>query len=381
MSAVEQARATVLVVDDEPGICRALSGFLDASGHRALTAASAEEALALLDGTCPDVAFVDLRLPGMDGLSLMREIRRIHPSVRIVMITAFGDVDIAIEATQAGAYAYLPKPFDLEEAGRLVERAMSAGTVAVKPSDETPDPASEPLLRGDSSAVKRLRSEIEAAAPAARPVLLAGEVGTGREAAARVLHRRAGDAGSFHSVRCSAVPAGEIENVLEQLRGERAGTWFLSDLGDLAPATAEAVLTAFAGGRPPVARLVASVRSVAGGRESPVEAFVAAQAEEKGWSVLRVPALRDRLDDLPELVSAVLSRVNRELGSAVEGVAPETLALLDAYRWPGNLRELANVLRTAVLGARGAVLLPDSLPASVREATRRAAARGRGKRK
>jgi two-component system response regulator HydG len=351
-----QPRAHVLVVDDEPGICRALSRYLAAEGHRVHSVSSGEEALTFVRSERLDVALVDLRLPGMDGMTVLERMRAIRPEMEIVLITAFGGADTAIRAIQQGAYSYVPKPLDLEEIGRLVRRTIARRPIVVHASAAPEGEPWELVLQGPSAEVRQLRDTISDCARRADPVLFAGEVGSGREAAARALHRQLGaDVGSFRLEHCSAFRAGRIDSILSEIGGTATAFWFLAELGEPDPSLTETVVQRFADlpGQP---RITASLL-----RSEPAANRTLEAARHAGWSIVEIPPLRARREDLPRLVSLLLARNNAALGRGVKGVDESALGLLQSHVWPGNLAELANVVRLAVLAARDEVLLADSL--------------------
>ena len=364
MTGMGSEGATVLVVDDEPGICRALSEYLVAEGHHALTASSAEEALKALDVLKPQVAFVDLRLPGMNGLSLLKEMRRRRHDLQIVLITAYGGPDAAIQATQAGAYAYLPKPFDIEEVGRIVRRSLARSAAAVS-ATEAPDGAPwELVLSGTSPGASRLREQLRACARRTAPVLLAGEFGSGREAAAQALHASLEFASvPFVPVRCSVLVPGEIDGTLDQIAGNSPALWFLMDLDDLEPESVASVLQRVSSksetGWP---RVIASARRSPRPVPPRPQTPLVENVRRRGWSVVEVPPLRARRRDLRVLVSALLARINRELDRQVRGLDAAAFGILERHRWPGNLRELENAIRVAALATRDDVVRAEALP-------------------
>jgi DNA-binding NtrC family response regulator len=236
---------SVLVVDDEPGICRALCTYLSGEGYRAHSASSAEQALALLQRETPEVALVDLRLPGMDGLTLLKEIQRRCPAIEIVLITAFGGADTVIHATQEGAYAYMPKPLDLDEVGRVVRRTLERRAVAVAATGDDGAHSGVAVLCGSSPSVTELRDGIAALVADPRPTLIVGEVGSGREALAAALHAASrGRAEPFRSVHCATA---EADEALEAIAEGAPGLLFLVELGELSVEQAECVIRRSAG--------------------------------------------------------------------------------------------------------------------------------------
>jgi DNA-binding NtrC family response regulator len=377
MSDLQTRVATVLVVDDEPGICRALSVYLTSEGHRAITAGSGEEALRILGQERPNLALIDLRLPGMDGLDLLKRMKRARQDLEIVLITAFGGTDAAIQAAQAGAYAYLPKPFDLEEVGKIVRRTMARLPVSVLPADGPNLAPWDVVMSGPSDAAQRLRHQVESCARTPAPVVLFGEVGSGREAVARAIHAgSAASAESFRAVGCSALLSGEIGIALEGPERQAAGFCFLMEMGDLDPAGVEVVFERVEhGGASGPPHVAASLRAASPGRASATSAvrgtpaaLVIETARRRAWSVIEVPALRTRLGDLGAIMSVLLGRINLDSQRKIRGIDASAVAALRRHPWPGNMRELENVIRTAATAARDDVILAEALPASVRRA-------------
>jgi DNA-binding NtrC family response regulator len=360
----ESARGTILIVDDEPGICDSLSIYLKREGYEAHTAASAEEALRMLEGMRPDVALVDLRLPGMDGLTLLKRIRTLHPDVETVLITAFGDADVAIQATQDGAHAYVPKPFDLADIGDIVRRSLEKAKVAVPSAPWIQDVRFSPLI-GESAGMKDLRDRIAGCAGKGSHVIFVGEIGSGREAAARLLHSHLPPgAGPFHPYHCGALDSEELASIIEA----RSDFGFFSELSEFDSQLLESLLGSVpapgTGGPQSVAASLALPLFGSAGRY-PVAIIHA--AGRYGWEVLEVPPLRERAEDLPLLVSALLARAGEDLPRSIQGIDEAAMSILMNHPWPGNVKELETVIRSAALATRRDVILPESLPPSVHE--------------
>src|SRR5688500_2433091 len=191
-------RANVLIVDDEESICWGLSRLLQSEGHEASVASSAEEALARIAESPPDLIVMDVRLPGMDGLAAMRQLRAQGDKVPIVVITAFGNLETAVGAMKAGAIDYLPKPFDLEQAATVIRRALSRTTRGKSEADSTSKPLasrSDEELLGQSAVMQEVFKRIALVAPTDVSVLVTGESGTGKELVARAIHRHSARSG------------------------------------------------------------------------------------------------------------------------------------------------------------------------------------------
>ena len=358
MSSHAPGSARVLIVDDEPGICAALKRYLGGEGHETHVAASGEEALKLLLTIEPDVALVDFRLPGVDGLTLLNRFRAIQPGMTVVLMTAFGGVDTAIRATQDGAFAYLPKPLDLVEVGRLVERAVTSAPIAVATADGAPGAHAEWALLGRSDEIQRVGRSVAECGAGRSPVLFVGEIGSGREAAARSMLRLSSPRTAPVVHHCANLQNDELENAFRETGG---APHLLLELDELEPRARESVVGLAANRAGRILAATMHHRPHEETESDPTEQFI-----EAGWSEIRLPTLRERIADLAQLLPALLAMVDRELGRNVRGIDAEALAILEKHRWPGNLSELQNVVRSAVLASRQDVVVADSLPAAIR---------------
>ncbi len=374
----------ILVVDDEPSIRAVLRAHLRRAGHAVRVAASGEEATRLLDAEPCDLLITDLKMPGMDGMALLRWCQRQHPGLPVVILTAHGTVDSAVEALKRGARDYITKPFDLDEMLRVVERTLHLGRVG---RGHLHDPAGEPAILGRDPAIRRVRALIDKVAASPTPVLIAGESGTGKELVARALHARSTRAGApFIPFDCAALPAADLG---PELFGRARGAWPGSSSprpGALELAAGGTLYLAGVDALPPPlqARLLAVLqegryRRTGGIRELRAEARVVAstardlqQAVRAGafreelyyrLAVIRVdlPPLRERAGDIEILVDHFADRFARRLGRRVRGLTPEARAALLAHPWPGNIRELEQVIERAVLLAEGDRIDRDAL--------------------
>jgi two-component system response regulator FlrC len=398
---------TVLIVDDEAGMRLALREVLRRAGWEALLAEDAAQALATLDAR-PDVALTitDFRMPGMNGLELLREARRRRPALRQIMMTAYGAVEDAVAAMRAGASDYLLKPFSMETVLSVVEQAMAlapAGDSAATTPAEAPagnDRASatvrvEPIAQ--SAALRRVLEIVEAVAQADSTVLLTGESGVGKEVIARVLHRSSGRRGQFVAVNCAALPEGLLESELfghekgaftgailsrkgrfEQANG---GTLLLDEISEM-PLALQAKLLRVLQEK--------EISPVGSGDTFHVDARVVAttnrdlqRAVAQGQFrqdlyyrlhviALRVPPLRERREDVLPLAEHFLIE-HRRRDRPGRRFSGEALRWLPAQAWPGNARELENIIERACLLARGEEIGLDDLDPAM---THRLAATG-----
>jgi DNA-binding NtrC family response regulator len=385
---------TLLVIDDEPSILHAFRRAFRDPTLALLTASSAAEGLEIVRQHQPDVVLLDIHLPDLSGLEAFRRIRDIDARIPVVFITGHGTTDTAIEAMKLGAYDYLLKPLELVPLRDLVTRALEISRLMHVPAlmdAEKPGPGPAELLVGRCPAMQEVYKAIGRVAPQDVTVLILGESGTGKELVARAIYHHSRRAsGPFLTINCSAIPEPLLESELfghekgaftgadrkrigkfEQCNG---GTLFLDEIGDMTPLTQTKLLRVLqdqcferVGGNETIHT---SVRLIAA-TNRPLEEMVARE-EFRGDLYYRLnvftidlPPLRQRPDDLPDLVRHYLQRFSRELGKEVHAASPEALALLQRYPWPGNIRELQSVLKQSLLHATGPVLVPAFLPVAI----------------
>ena len=376
--------ARVLVADDESSICDAFRLLLEADGHTPLIASTGEEAMRLVRTARPDLVFLDVRMPGIDGLAVLKEIRRSNPTLPVVVMTAYGTLDTAAEALRNEAFDYLGKPMDLGQIRQVLRRALhppalESQTTSVPPGGEA---GPRPTLVGQSARMQELFKLIVKLADNDLAALVQGESGVGKELVARAIHASGTRASEpFVAINCAAIPEQLIESELfghergafTDAKAARAGrfeaagrgTLFLDEISELPLHLQSKLLRVLqersferVGSQTPVpfrARLVcASNRDLA----SAVSAgdFREDLYHRINTVTLQVPPLRERRDDIPELVQVLIQRANREVGKAITSVEQAVLDNLKARDWPGNVRELEHVIKRSLLAARGPVL-------------------------
>jgi len=399
----------VLIVDDEPNVRRVLGTLLEQSGYATRRAESGEQALALVRVQDPDLVLTDLKMPGMDGLELLRRLKLSFPEIPVIVLTAHGTIETAVEAMKLGAYDFLTKPFDKPQVAERVAAALGQAERARREL-RGPVAGAHAGFVGNNAEIERLRRVIEKVAPTSSTVLILGETGTGKELVAEALHELSPRAARpLIRINCGALPEHLVESELfGHERGaftgaERAkpgrfeladgGTLFLDEIGELPPAAQVKLLRVLQdgvidrlGGTEPQrvdVRLIAATHrdlgnDVAEGRFREDLLYRLKVIE------LRVPPLRERPDDIALLAECFLDRQAERLARPRPRLSPEALAALTAQLWPGNVRELEHAIERAVLLAESDCLTPSDFglgeaeattpPSSLKEAARAAAA-------
>ena len=381
--------AKVLVVDDEQSILMLLKEALTKWGYQVTTAGTGAEALEALKGGLFDAALMDVRMPDMSGIDLLRAVKAHDDSIEVVIMTGYPTISSAVEALKDGAYDYLSKPLILDELrhlmSRLMERRFLRGEVHLLRARLGEELTVNELI-GASPPMQQVKDIIAKVAVTDSPVLIEGESGTGKELVAAAIHRLSDRAKMpFIPVNCSAIPAdlleseffghvrgafsGAVADALGLFRGANQGTIFLDEIAELPPALQVKLLRVLQ---------EMQVRPVGSTKAYPVDVRVIAatnrnleQAMTEGsfrqdlfyrLNVVRIslPALRERREDIPALVNHFLRRFNRRFRREVRGIAPEALAALQAYDFPGNVRELENMVERAyAMGAREQIGVGD----------------------
>ncbi len=383
----------VLIVDDEPNLRKILSAQLTRDGYDVLTAEDGEAGLQVLRDHHIDLVITDLKMPKVDGMALLKQALEEDPELPVVMITAHGTVDTAVEALKTGAFDYLTKPFDKDEVRQIVGKALKTRDFARTDASRA-DPAHGAKfgIIGTSAGIIDLYSVIERVAATPTTALITGESGTGKELVARALHEHSTHADKpFIKVNCAAIPKELIESELfgyergaftgavssKPGRFELAngGTLFLDEIGEIPVEMQVKLLRALqeseferVGG---IKTIHVDVRLVAATNRD-LKKLIAQGAfrEDLFYRLnvvpIRLPALRERATDIPILVGHFLEKFNTRLRKEVVGVEPDAMEVLSTYPWPGNIRELENVIERAVLFCDAAKMRTEDLPAEVR---------------
>ena len=386
---------TLLIVDDEPSILHFFRRAFSDPEVEIVTASSAEEGLEKVRKTKPDLIVLDVDLAGQSGLELFRQIQKVDPRTPVIFITGHGTTATAIEAMQLGAYEYLLKPLELDQLLDLADRAFEISRLMKTPTVISEGPAdtdSSDALVGRCPAMQAVYKSIGRVASQDVTVLILGESGTGKELVARAIYQYSRRAKApFLAINCAAIPESLLESELfghekgaftgadrkrigkfEQCNG---GTLFLDEIGDMSPLTQTKILRVLQGqeferigGNEPIKSDVRVITATNRNLEKMVSegTFRGDLYYRLNVFTIRLPALRERGEDIPLLAEHFLRRFAKELRKDVQTIADESLKLLTRYSWPGNVREFQSVIKQALLQATGPVLLPEFLPESIR---------------
>ena len=390
--------AKLLVVDDERSILQLFRHKFDGDGFEVLTAECARDALRLVSDEHPDIAIIDIVLPDRTGIEAYRQIQEIDPKLPVVFITASGTSETAIEAMKLGALDYLVKPLDFAQVRKVVQQALEIREVMSRPVSVSQSLGGAPItgdvLVGRCPAMQLVYKSIGRVAPQNVTVLIRGESGTGKELIARAVYQHSKrSACPFMEVNSAAIPEPLLESELfgyekgaftgadrkrigkfEQCNG---GSLFLDEIGDMSPTLQSKMLRVLheqrferVGGNETIRTDVRVIAATNRDLEAMVRqnTFRSDLYYRLNGFTINLPPLRERGDDLLMLIDHFIARANRDLSRQLRGVSPAALDILKRYSWPGNIRELQNVIRQAALQSTGPVLLTDFLPDVVRHA-------------
>jgi len=369
----------ILVVDDEAGIRASLAGVLGDEGYRVIEAADAESALSMLAEASPDLILLDVLLPGMDGIVFLEELRERETDIPVIMMSGHATIDVAVKATKLGAYDFLEKPLEPERLTLSIGNALETHALRRENVDLRARLKSGSVLVGESEPMRRLYGQIARAAPSAGRVLIFGDSGTGKELVARAVHdnSRRSD-GPFIKVNCAAIPRDLIESelfghekgaftgALARRRGRfelaHTGTLFLDEVGDMSPDTQAKLLRVLeeneierlGGGEPiPVDVRVISATNKNLEREIAQGNFREDLYYRLSVLPITVPPLRDRTEDIPLLARCFLDVYAREDESLAKTLTPDAVARLQRMDWPGNVRQLRNLIERLMIMTEG----------------------------
>ena len=387
----------ILIVDDDEKICWAFEQFLTDEGYNPIIANNAEEGLRQIENNRPDLVMLDIRLPGISGLDALQEIKKIDPQIQIVIMTAYDNVEMTITAMRLQAFDFLPKPIDLDQVKTILNRVSRLKTVRKELTLDwkgQADQTQKYQLIGKSSQMQEVYKMIGIMASNNDTVLIEGENGTGKELVARAIHHnslRQDD--RFVAVNCGAIPDELLESELfgyvpgaftgASVQGKPGkfeladgGTIFLDEVSNMSVALQVKLQRTLQEGE--IERLGGTetikinTRIIAATNQNLSESAQRGGFREDLYYrlnqvLIKLPLLRDRVDDIPLLIEHFLNQINRELNQTVQGVSHETMKILQNYGWPGNVRELENTVKSAVVLSRSDVILPEHLPTRIQD--------------
>lgn len=392
----------IQIIDDDDQLRASFHKLLTEEGYQVSGAASGEAGLELLEERVPDLVILDMRLPGMNGLDTFRAIHAVEPKLPVIMMTAYGSTDTAIEAIKLGAFDYILKPFDIPGMLQVISQGLAAGRFMRIPVDMNgaPDKTSGEAIVGRSQLMQSVYKAIGRAAPTDATILVRGESGTGKELVARALYQHSMRAQApFLIINCVAIPETLLESELfgfekgaftgathrrvgkiEQANG---GTVFLDEIGDMPLSLQAKILRLLQeksierlGGRETIP---VDVRIIAATNRNLEKAVAAGKFREDLYYRIKVvtielPRLRDRINDIALLVEYFLARHARDLGINNPGIDTEGLSVLKSYNFPGNVRELENILKKALIFNRGTPVSREDITQTLEEKSPSAAA-------
>jgi two-component system nitrogen regulation response regulator NtrX len=385
-------KSRILVIDDEAGIRDSMRRTLEYQGYQFVGAATGQEGLALIERDPPDLVFLDIKMPGMDGLEVLERIKAANPAVPVVMVSGHGTAQNAFEARDRGASGFIEKPFSEPVLLERIEKELNLSRTQDENRTYRKEIDAKYQMVGNSPALRKVNESIEKAAPAHATVLLQGESGVGKELVARTIHKRSPrNRERFVQVNCAAIPEELIESELfghekgsftgatERQVGkfEQAdrGTIFLDEVGDMSLKTQAKVLRVLQEGE--VERLGSAktvnvdVRVIAATNKNLEDEIEKGQFREDLYFRLAVipiyvPPLRERPDDIPVLVKHFLGQLSRENNRRAKQITAGALDVLKRYRWRGNIRELRNTIERLIIMSEGDTIDVADLPDPIR---------------
>jgi len=385
--------AKILIVDDDEKIVFAFREVLKKEKYKSIVARNGEEALEKVSAMSPDVVFMDITMPKLDGLDALGRIKEQNPFIPVIIITGYGTMQTAIKAMQLGAFEYLTKPLDVDKIREVTRRALASIRSPMAAAEQHASFKADIIQRyelvGNSVAMQEIYKLIGSVSttPNHTSVLIIGESGTGKELVARAIHSNSANANEpFVGINCTVLPETLLESELfgyekgaftgagERKLGKfeiaRGGTIFLDEIGNLSPNLQQKLLRVLqereferVGGNDPIhieGRFIAATNQDIE-REVKKGNFREDLFYRLNVVAIRVPPLRERREDISLLANYFLSKYNDQLKKSVKGFTDDAMALLQAYAYPGNVRELENLTERAVMLTRGEVILPDAL--------------------
>jgi len=379
----------ILIIDDDYQIRESFEKLLSEEGHEIMTAGSGEAGLEILKSVTADLVLLDVRLPGLSGLETLSAIKAIDPKLPVIIMTAFGTTETAIEATKLGAFDYVLKPFDIPELLLLIRQALEAGRFMRSQVglDILTRQKADEIIIGQSKPMQEIYKAIGRVAPTEATVLIRGESGTGKELVARAIYQHSQRAHKpFLVINCVAIPetlleselfgyekgafTGAVARRIGRIEQADGGTVFLDEIGDMPLSIQAKILRLLQeksierlGGREPIP---VNVRIIAATNRDLEAGLAEGNFREDLYYRLKVvtlwlPPLRERLEDVSRLADYFLERHARAMDMENPGMTDEARAMLKKYHWPGNVRELSNTIQKALIFSRGYPIRPEDL--------------------
>jgi len=390
----------LLIIEDDAAFCQMLQKFLIRKGYDVDVSFTAQDAKNKFKSTTYNLVLTDLRLPNYDGLQLLSDIKAVHPKTQVIVMTGYAEVGSAVEAMKKGAYDYISKPFTPEEILMQIQSALDKEEkqhldnspqqdyIVANPANGTID---NRVVAGISEASNKLNEYIKLVAPTNMSVLITGESGTGKEVTARAIHNNSKRKDfSFVAVDCGAIPkeiatseffghvkgsfTGAVEDKIGHFEAANGGTLFLDEIGNLSYENQIQLLRALQERKikrvGSTKEIEVDVRIVTATNEDLTEAVEKGNFREDLFHRINefsveIPSLEDRLEDLPIFANFFLKKANQSLGKKVQGFSEDVTQIFKQYHWPGNLRELQNVVKRAVLLTSGDKVEKGALPKEV----------------
>ena len=384
------AKERILAVDDDPGLLTLMKARLEAAQYQVTVASGGEEALASASENVFSAAILDFKMEDMDGICLMEQLLKIQPYLAVIILTAYGTIERAVDATKKGAYDFLTKPFEAKDLLYRLEKALEVGRLKVE-VDRLRHMVTQKYrfdnIIASSPKMQHILNQVAQIASTDSTVCLYGESGTGKELMAKAIHLTSPRSkGPFVAINCGAIPEGLLESELfghvkgaftsadgpkkGLLQMAEGGTLFMDEIAELSPALQVKLLRVFqdrefyaVGGIKPVK---IDIRLVVATNRDLWKAIQEGKFREDLYYRIHVipiflPPLRDRIEDVPLLANHFLQHFNHEMNKSIQGFSPEVMQRLMLYSWPGNVRELANVVERAVALSTHTVISPDFL--------------------
>lgn len=381
------AKGNILIVDDERGILDSLEGILSDEGYRVMKAEDGAQAMDLLKAANPDLILLDIWMPGMDGIETMQAIREFRKDIEVIIMSGHGNIESAVKATKLGAFDYIEKPLSLENVLRTINEAIAHQMLQREEKIlKEPPPRPDDIL-GSNPRVEAIRQAVAELGPTELPILLVGEAGTGKEFLARVIHATKLMSGPFVKLNCAVIPE---ENINAILFGEASddgplrtgkmdeaddGTLFLDDIEHLTDDSQRKLLDFLkhgqfkrVGSEKPVkskTRVVAASTVDLAGEKKP-DGLRPALLKRFSKSTLSVPPLRERKEDISSFTKAFLASLGREYGKPTKNLEDKALAALVNHDWPGNIKELKNILERLVITVPLDKIAYEDVPPTIR---------------